>query len=64
MKLDHDLVRDILLAIEASNGNPLGWITLEIPDRTKTELSYHVQILAEAGFIEAQDLCHIEAGRL
>lgn len=56
MKLDKDLVRQILLSVEASNDAPVGWITLEIEGRSSDELSYHVMLLAEAGFIEAQDL--------
>jgi hypothetical protein len=59
MKLDPDLVRDVLLAIEASNENPLGWITLKIEGKSKSELAYHTLLLSEAGFIEAQDLCTI-----
>lgn len=56
MKLDKDLVRDILLAIEASDAVPMGWITLELPERSKEEMSYHVMLLDEAGLIEGQDL--------
>lgn len=56
MKLDKDLVRDILLAIEANTEAPVGWITLDIDGRTRDETSYHVVLLAEAEFIEAQDL--------
>jgi DNA-binding transcriptional ArsR family regulator len=56
VKLDKDLVRDILLAVEASDEDPRGWIDLSIEGQDKRTLSYHVQLLSEAGFIEAQDL--------
>jgi len=59
MKLDKDLVRNILLAIEADTGDPRGWIDLEIPDHSHVEVAYHVELLAEANFIEAIDLCSI-----
>lgn len=56
MKLDKDLVREILLAIEASDAPPVGWINLDLPGRSPEFVSYHVMLLAEAGLIEAQDL--------
>jgi hypothetical protein len=59
MKLDKDIVREILLKIESEAKDPNGWMTLEIADHPRKELSYHVQLLAEAGFIEAQDLCRL-----
>jgi hypothetical protein len=34
-------------------------MTLEIEGRTRNELAYHTLLLKEAGFIEAQDLCHM-----
>lgn len=57
MKLDKDLVRDILLAIEASDQTPDSWIDLVIENRSADEISYHVMLLHEAKFIVAQDLC-------
>ncbi|WP_085810979.1 DUF2513 domain-containing protein [Sphingomonas sp. TZW2008] len=56
MKLDKDLIRDILLAVEASDHDPRGFMELEIEGRTRAELSYHVKILDDAGFLEAEDL--------
>ena len=56
MKRDMDLARTILFAIEQNEDDPLGWIELNIPDRSAEEVAYHVMILAEAGLIEAQDL--------
>ncbi|WP_256675456.1 DUF2513 domain-containing protein [Pseudomonas sp. GXM4] len=57
MKLDKDLVREILLAIEASDKTPDSWINLAIESHSKDEASYHVMLLHEAGLIVAQDLC-------
>ena len=56
MKRDMDLVRSILLAIEANQNDPFDWIDLDIPGRSPWEVAYHIMILAEAGLIEAQDL--------
>lgn len=56
MKRDPDLVRDILLAVEASDEIPMGWIDIEIEGRSQQEVAYHVQILDEAGLLTAQDL--------
>ena len=55
MKLDKDLVREILLQVEASP-EPMAMVELNIPDHSQEEIAYHVQILDEAGFIEALDL--------
>ncbi|KPX27187.1 MULTISPECIES: DUF2513 domain-containing protein [Pseudomonas] len=52
MKLDKDLVREILLAIEAY-AEPEGLIVLEIDDRPSEEVSYHVRLLDEAGLLAA-----------
>lgn len=59
MKRDPDLVRDILLAVEANDDVPMGWMNLEIEGRNQQELAYHVQILHEAGLLVAQDLSSI-----
>lgn len=60
MKLESDLVRAVLLAIEASDHDPFEWIgDLNIEGYTKKLVSYHVQLLDEAGFIEAVDLSTI-----
>jgi len=56
MRFEKDMVREILLAIEASDTDPRELINLEIPGRSSEEVAYHVQLLAEAGFIEAQEL--------
>jgi hypothetical protein len=52
MKLDKDLVREILLAIEAYD-EPEGLIELHIDDRSPEEISYHVRLLDEAGLLAA-----------
>lgn len=56
MKLDKDLVREILLAVEASKEDPLGWIQVDLEGREALEISYHVMLLHEAGLIVGQDL--------
>ena len=56
MKRDMDLARDILFAIEKDEGDPLGWIDLELPGRSEKEVAYHVMLLEEAGLVEALDL--------
>lgn len=53
MKLDKDLVREILLDIEANDASPDSWIDLAIDNHGKAEVSYHVMLLHEAGFIVA-----------
>jgi len=55
MKLDKDLVREILLQVEAST-RPLGWVELDFPDRPDEDISYQVQKLNEAGFLHADEL--------
>lgn len=61
MRLDKDLVREILLAVEADAGVAQGWITLDLPGRDADEVSYHVMLLDEAGFIDNQDLRTVES---
>lgn len=56
MKLDKDLVREILLAVEASEEDPLGWTELNLEGREALDVSYHVMLLHEAGLIVGQDL--------
>lgn len=56
MKLDKDLVREILPAIEASDKTPDSWINLVIESHSEDKISYHVMLLQEAVFIAAQDL--------
>lgn len=56
MKLDKELVREILLSVEACEQTPDSWIDLEIEGYGDQEISYHVLLLHEAGFLKAQDL--------
>ncbi len=52
MKIDHDLVRELLLAVEKYL--PEDKDNLILPtNRTEWELSYHVELLQEGGLIEA-----------
>jgi Hypothetical protein (DUF2513) len=60
MKRNMELIRDILLAVEASDHDLWGWMHLKIADHSPEELSYHVQLLAEAGFLEAQELSSMD----
>jgi hypothetical protein len=55
VKLDTDLVRQILLTVEEFpfDGN---FHDVEIEGRTENEISYHVMLLHEAGLLEALDL--------
>ena len=56
MKLDKDLVREILLALETDDGDPFGWKDLSFGGHSQEEVAYHVCILAEGGFLTAMDL--------
>ncbi|MGV8864794.1 MAG: DUF2513 domain-containing protein [Pseudomonas sp.] len=59
MKLDKDLVREILMAIEANNSDPKEGIDLVLENRTPREISYHVELLAEAEFVLARDAAYL-----
>ncbi|WLD14661.1 DUF2513 domain-containing protein [Planctellipticum variicoloris] len=56
MKRDMELVREILLAIEASGEEPRGWTKLSMPERDPVEVSYHVKLLHEAGLLHGINL--------
>ena len=55
MKRDMDLVRSIVLAIEAAP-NVYAPNQLEIPEHTEEEIGYHVHIMMEAGLVRAHDV--------
>jgi hypothetical protein len=55
MKRDMELIREILLAIEASETTQ-GIARIVIPSRTPAEVSYNVKLLAQAGLIDAIDM--------
>ena len=50
-----DLVREILRQIEA-RPEAHGWIDFDLPDRASEEVCYHVEIMAKANLIEADDV--------
>jgi hypothetical protein len=54
MKRDMELIRKILVAIE-EYPNPLGFIPLTFDGYSDQDVSYHVQLLASNGLIEATD---------
>jgi len=56
MKRDMNLIREILLAVEKADTDPGLWIELEIPNRSQKEISYHVMLLDQAGFLSAKNL--------
>ncbi|AOX08661.1 hypothetical protein Q5O_09755 [Pseudomonas putida JB] len=55
MKLDKELVREILLAVEAYD-EAQGWMELTIEGRTAKDVSYHVMLLDEAGLLSGISL--------
>lgn len=54
MKRNLDLMRDILVTLEA-HPTPSEWIDTEIEGHTGVEVSYHVMLLHEAGLLEGWD---------
>src|SRR5260221_9662339 len=63
MKLDMDFARRILLDLEESDiATGEGPIELKYPDRPEIEATYHVQLLNEAGLIEAECLQSMDEG--
>lgn len=60
MKRDMDLIRQILLELEEAPYTG-GWANLEIEKGLDDDVyAYHVQLLHEAGLIEAQDLSTLD----
>jgi len=54
MTRDMDLIRELLLAVEAF---PTGYgEALVIVGRSETEVGYHLKLLLEAGYIEGHDV--------
>lgn len=56
MRRDMDLVREILLAIEKDEKDPLAWVELELPNRSRKEVAYHVMLMNQAGLVAARDV--------
>jgi Hypothetical protein (DUF2513) len=54
MHRDMDLARTILLDLE-KRPYAHGWQDIEIEGHSADEISYHVRLLEQAGFIEAID---------
>lgn len=54
MKRDMDLVRKILLALEA-HPEPWDWFELKIDGHSGVEVSYHLKLISQAGLIEASE---------
>ena len=59
MKLDKDLVREVLLQVEASP-DPMAWVDITVDGHSEEEIAYHVQILDEAGLLEAEELTSLD----
>ena len=55
MQRDMNLIRQILFAVDASEEDPRGWVTLEMPGSSVKEVSYHVMLLGQAGLLDVQD---------
>ena len=62
MKLDQDLVREILLVVEASEEDPRASISLVVEGKTPMVVSYHVMLLHEAGLLVGQNHNHLGPG--
>jgi hypothetical protein len=58
MKRDLDLVRLILLEVE-KNDNPVRPITVEAEGYSPDEISYHVMLLEQAGYLTANNSSHL-----
>lgn len=53
MKMDYDVIRQILLEIEASpNGKRITEETLAYENHLSDEIAFHLDLLVDAGFIE------------
>ena len=62
MKLDKELVREILLAVEASEEDPRASISLVVEGKTPMVVSYHVMLLHDAGLLVGQSHNHLGPG--
>jgi hypothetical protein len=56
VKLDKDLVREVLLKLEADDSDPMTLKDLDITEWPREQLAYTVCLLAEGGLIDAIDL--------
>ena len=55
MKRDLDLVREILLFLEENDSPCKGTHYIQIPEKTHTEIAYHIRLMIGAGFVTAKD---------
>ena len=55
MKLDMDLARKIMLKLEESD-EFMNFEPIELDGVSSQEISYHIKMLAEAGYVEAMDV--------
>lgn len=53
MKRDLDLIRDLLLYIEASETYPVHSYDIEIPEADESQILFHIELLIDADYIEA-----------
>lgn len=60
MELDKDLVRRILLAVEANDDDPRVPKIIQIEGYMETQVSYHVALMAEAGLLTAKDMGNLK----
>ena len=58
MKRDMDLIRAMLLAIEAE-GHGFASHPIEIPNYTQEQIGYHAVLLGEAGLVKVHDVTHL-----
>jgi hypothetical protein len=56
MKRDMDLIREILLGIEAYPESYAHDLKLNFPNHSEDEVSYHLRLLLDAGMIDAKCL--------
>ncbi|HEY9074714.1 MAG TPA: DUF2513 domain-containing protein [Desulfobaccales bacterium] len=54
MKRDMDLIREILLAIEANPKYHADDLKLRFPSHSEDEVSYHCRLLVDAKLIDAE----------
>lgn len=58
MRRDMDLIRAVMLQVEAVEDDRLGLDSfhLSIDDRPASEIAYHVRLLVQAGLLEGQNI--------
>lgn len=54
MRRDMDLARKILIQV-ADHESAAGWVPINIPDVPQETVSYHVKLLWQAGYLEADN---------